>query len=218
MSDAAAFIDHVRRALGRRERLTTPPVPPELDEPVVRLVHTDIGLPELFAKQATAASMTVSTVRIEDLADSLIEFLRDNDCRRVALPVAKTLDLLELPRRLREAGFDVLRWDETTADALFDCDCGITDVYAGVAETGSLVIRPTPAHGRALSLVPPIHVAVVEPRNLVPDLLDLLRKLHSDGVGSGTVMITGPSKTTDIEGNLVTGVHGPGKVRIFMLG
>lgn len=218
MSDAAGFIENVRRALGRRERLTTAPVPPELTEPVIRLVHSDVGLSELFARQAAASSMGVSTVRIEDLAEQLIAFLRDNGCRRVALPVAKTLDLLDLPRLLGEAGLEVVRWDQGGPNGLFACDCGVTDVYAAVAETGSLVMRATAGHGRSLSLVPPIHVAVVEPRNLVGDLLDLLRKLEAEGTGSGTVLITGPSKTTDIEGNLVTGVHGPGKVQIFVLG
>ena len=68
---------------------------------------------------------------------------------------------------------------------MYDFDCGVTDVYAAVAETGSLVVRPTREHGRGLSLIPALHVAVVEPKNFVPDLVDLFDQLTTDGVGSG---------------------------------
>jgi L-lactate dehydrogenase complex protein LldG len=102
-----------------------------------------------------------------------------------------------------------------TLDELYDFDCGVTDVYAGVAETGSLVIKHSPEHGRALSLVPAVHVAIVEPKNLVGDLVDLFEKLGRDG--GGATIITGPSKTADIEMDLVVGGHGPGKVQIYLL-
>ena len=72
-------------------------------------------------------------------------------------------------------------------------------------------------HGRLLSLVPFVHVAVVEPKVFVPDLIDLFDALAKDGVGSGVTMISGPSKTADIEMNVVTGVHGPNVVRVFVL-
>ena len=111
-----------------------------------------------------------------------------------------------------------MRWDQSTLDAAYDLDCGVTDVYAAVAETGSLVIVPTPGHGRALSLVPPIHVAIVEPANIVPDLIDLLEKISAGPRVPNITIITGPSKTADIEGALVTGVHGPGVVRVFLVG
>ncbi len=72
--------------------------------------------------------------------------------------------------------------------------------YAAVAETGSLVIRPNPGHGRALSLVPPLHVAIVDPSNIVPDLIDLMDKIAGEPYAPNITLITGPSKTADIEG------------------
>ena len=116
---------------------------------------------------------------------------------------------------LKRAGFDARTWDQMTLDELYDFDCGVSDVYAAVAETGSLVIKNSPEHGRALSLVPAVHVAIVEPKNLVADLVDLFEKLGRDG--GGATIVTGPSKTADIEMDLVVGVHGPGKVQIFLL-
>ena len=120
-----------------------------------------------------------------------------------------------MPAALRGAGLEVRTWDRMTLDELYDFDAGVTDVYAAVAETGSLVIKHSPEHGRALSLVPAVHVAIVEPKNLVADLVDLFEKLGRDG--GGATIITGPSKTADIEMDLVVGVHGPGKVEIFLM-
>ena len=104
-----------------------------------------------------------------------------------------------------------------TADEAYDFDAGVTEVDYAVAETGTLVIRHRPEHGRLLSLVPFVHVAVVEPKKLLPDLIDLFEVLAKEGSGSGVTMISGPSKTADIEMNTVTGVHGPNVVKAFLL-
>ena len=122
-----------------------------------------------------------------------------------------------VPEGIEQAGLTVHRWPDSTLDAAYDLDCGVTDVYAAVAETGSLVIRPTAQHGRALSLVPPLHIAVVEPQTIVPDLIDLLSQINAESPPPNITLITGPSKTADIEGALVTGVHGPGLVQVFLL-
>ena len=102
-----------------------------------------------------------------------------------------------------------------TADQAYDFDAGLTEVDYAVAETGTLVIRHRPEHGRLLSLVPFVHVAIVQPKQILPDLIDLFETLAREGSGSGVSMISGPSKTADIEMNTVTGVHGPNVVKAF---
>jgi L-lactate dehydrogenase complex protein LldG len=217
MTESMDVISKVRRALGRSQPLEVPPVPPAIDEPITRLVHSEIGMPELFKKTASDNKIEVEPLRVEDLADRLIATLKEFQCSRVALPISPLLDRLNLVQALGAAGFDARRWDAMTLDELYDFDCGITDVYAAVAETGSLVVRSSVGHGKALSLVPNIHIAIVEPKNFVPDLVDLFDKIAADGVGSGITIISGPSKTSDIEMNLVVGVHGPCKVKVFLL-
>jgi L-lactate utilization protein LutC len=216
-SEFAEHIARIRKALGRTEALSAPPHPPEIDEPITRLVHFEIGLSELFAKTAEAAKMEVTLCRPEELAAEVAGFLRAAGCKRVALSGAAFLERFELCNALKAEGFDARRWGEITLDELYDFDCGVTEVYRAVAETGSLVIRSSAEHGRALSLVCPVYVAIVEPKNLVPDLVDLFEALSRDPAGGATHLITGSSKTADIEMNLVTGVHGPGEVRIFLL-
>ena len=68
-----------------------------------------------------------------------------------------------------------------------------------------------------MSLVPMFHVAIVEASQILPDMVDLFERLGRDGDRSNFVLISGPSKTADIEMTMVTGVHGPGIVHILLL-
>lgn len=217
MNDPHHVLERVRRALGRTEGLSSAPVPPALDEPITRLVYSDIGLGELFARRAKESKTEVELVSVEELPRRLIDCLNAASVHRIALPVSPFLRQLDVQRHLNLAGFEVGRWDRLSADEVFDFDCGVTDVYCAVAETGSLVMRADPDHGRVLSLAAPVHVAIVQPKDLVPDLVDLFEKLQREGTGSGITLISGPSKTSDIETTLVTGVHGPMRVIVFVL-
>jgi L-lactate utilization protein LutC len=211
-------IDNVRRALGRVGPMTPPPAPPMIDEPVTRLVHTDIGLAELFVKRAQdqkmAAAVTVPALAVMHV----IEFLREHRCRQIVLAESDLLRKLGLPEGLRDAGFEFRFWSQITLDELYDgFDCAITDVSFAVAETATLVLRPHAGHGRGLSLVPMHHVAIVEAAQLLPDLVDLFERLATEAVEQNVIMISGPSKTADIEMNVVTGVHGPNVVQAIIL-
>jgi len=210
-------MERVRRALGRSGPTAAPPAPPEIPDPVVRLVHSPIGLPDLFNKRAAEMKMRVSSVSVDDLATELAIFLRETNSRRIMLSDTPLLRRLELGDALDQSGFEARYWSGVTADGAYDYDAGVSEVDYAVAETGSLVIRHRPEHGRLLSLVPFVHVAVVDPAKLLPDLLDLFETLSRDGVGSGVTIISGPSKTADIEMNVVTGVHGPNVVKAFIL-
>ena len=216
MNDPSNVIATVRKSLGRSATIT-PPAPPELSDPLVRLVLSDIGLPKLFEKRATEAKMYVTSLRVDDLHAQLVDYLRSKNMKSIVLPQSDFLDHLEVPRALRDAGFDVRMWTQMSLDDVYDVDASVTDVWRVVAETGSLVMRASADHGRALSLIPPLHVAIVEPKNCVADLVDLFNLLTAEGAGSATHIITGPSKTADIEMNLVVGVHGPGVVKVFLL-
>jgi L-lactate dehydrogenase complex protein LldG len=208
----------VRRALGRTGGMQKIPPPPAISEPVARLVHTEFGLPELFAQRAEEMKMGVSRVYVEELVPRVVEFLRGGGIKKIAMPSSKLLDQLEVFDGLVAAGFEVKRWGEMTLDELYDgYDCGLTDANYAVAETGTLAIKPGAGHGRGLTLVPMVHVAVIEPKNFVPDWIDLMEKIAADPERHNWIMISGPSKTADIEMNVVTGVHGPNVVQVFIL-
>jgi len=195
-----------------------PPVPPAIDESITRLTRSDADLAAMFMKNAGDLKMLVERTSRDELVGRVTSFLREKNCRKVALsdsPVLKNLGLIEA---LRIAGIDAKSWQQISLDELYDgYDCGITDVTYAVAETGSLVIKTTAEHGRGLSLVPMFHIAIIEPQNFVPDLVDLFTRLPKEGAGNHVMLISGPSKTADIEMNVVTGVHGPNVVKAFLL-
>jgi L-lactate dehydrogenase complex protein LldG len=90
-----------------------------------------------------------------------------------------------------------------------------------VAETGSVVLAAGPDDPRSLSLLPPVHIAIAARAQLVADLFDLFdlfSPLSTPGTSppSCLTLITGPSKTGDIELKLVTGVHGPGEIHVIL--
>lgn len=102
--------------------------------------------------------------------------------------------------------------NETRRATTLACDIGITSCTHAVAETGSLVMCSEPGRERLASLITPVHIAVIERSQLVPDLFDLFALLKRDEHGrlpSNVTFITGPSKTGDLELRLVVGVHGP---------
>jgi L-lactate dehydrogenase complex protein LldG len=216
MTEPADPFAKIRRALGRTAPLASVPPPPQITS-IARLVGRDADLKARFIKSATEAHFEVEQVAATAVAGMLSEFLRANQCRRIGLSAGGLLERLQIAEALRREGLDVATWDTLSSDGAYDLDCGVTDVWAAVAETGSLVIRPDEQHGRLLSLAPPIHVALVQPQQIVADLIDLMELIDAAGRAPNITLITGPSKTADIEGALVTGVHGPGVVKVMVV-
>ncbi|MBX3412980.1 MAG: lactate utilization protein [Pirellulales bacterium] len=111
--------------------------------------------------------------------------------------------------------------DQPTARAkMFAAEIGITSATWAIAETGSLLMAATGGRERTASLLPPVHVAIVERAQIVPDLFDAYAQLEAAGVenlASNVTLITGPSKTGDLELKLTTGVHGPGKWHVIIV-
>jgi L-lactate utilization protein LutC len=136
------------------------------------------------------------------------------------------LERLEIDRVLKERKIGVQSWDELERQsaegrwpATFAADLGITSVDWAVAETGTLALCSLPGQGRVVSLLPPNFLAILEPAQIVPDLFDLFARLEErkQNLPSNVTLVTGPSKTGDIELKLTTGVHGPGNVHVLVV-
>ena len=97
---------------------------------------------------------------------------------------------------------------------------GISSADYAIAETGSLVVCSKPGRERVVTLLPPVHIAIIDESQILPDLFDLFSRLQAAGLDtlpSNLAFITGPSKTGDIELQLTTGVHGPGKWHLLIV-
>jgi len=98
---------------------------------------------------------------------------------------------------------------------------GVTGVFGGVAETGTLVMLSGPEHPTTLNFLPDTHIAVVSVDQIAGTYEEIWAKLR-DSLGHGKMprvvnWITGPSRTADIEQTLLLGAHGPLRLHILII-
>ncbi len=108
---------------------------------------------------------------------------------------------------------------EAWKQELFDTvDAGFTVARSGLAATGTLVLAPDSGTPRTVSLVPPLHVALVRAHTLHADLHAAARAEHwGDGMPTNLVLVSGPSKTSDIQQTLAYGAHGPRELWVVIV-
>jgi L-lactate utilization protein LutC len=109
------------------------------------------------------------------------------------------------------AGFTVHRGQAPTIEG-----AGISQAAYGLAATGSVVLLASPEEPRARSLLPSVHVTLLREERILPGLDELFAALGGS-LSSSVAIITGPSRSADIEQRLTIGVHGPGEVHVVLL-
>jgi L-lactate dehydrogenase complex protein LldG len=167
-----------------------------------------------FARQCE--KLRTRLIRVDDLAgaqQAMRGLAAEQQWRRVATHagagcVPASVEVLEV-----SGGYD--RWE------LEKCDAGVTSCVCLVAQTGSVVVTAAHTGGRALSVLPPHHVVVARLEQLVGDMPAAYGALHEELArrpSSFASLITGPSRTGDIERILVLGAHGPKQLTIVLIG
>ena len=99
-------------------------------------------------------------------------------------------------------------------------EVGITRAEFLIARLGSIMITSKQTSGRRLNVFPPVHIVIAYTSQLVYDLKDAfdgIKKKYKDQLPSMISIITGPSRTADIEKTLVLGAHGPKKLYVFLV-
>jgi L-lactate dehydrogenase complex protein LldG len=106
-----------------------------------------------------------------------------------------------------------------TVESAAAAGLGVTGATAAIAATGSVVLDSAAAGGRIASLLPAVHLCVVRMNNLCAAPADVLRPLGSgaDAVPPSVVLVTGPSRTGDIEQLLTLGAHGPTALHVVLV-
>jgi L-lactate dehydrogenase complex protein LldG len=218
---------NVLRAVDRQLRLgTLPPAgslehPGELALPAAD-VSSALALADRFAVELEAlGGVTVRAAGDDDAVVRVRAILSERRATRVLSWDAEWLNCAGLANALTAAGVALEScWLPPDAEPrrlrLAELDpvtVGLTGTLAGLADTGSLVLVSGPGRGRMASLLPPVHVAVLRADQIYPTYAAFLAA-HPDIVeeGSNLVLVTGPSRTADIEMTLTRGVHGPGEV------
>jgi L-lactate dehydrogenase complex protein LldG len=114
----------------------------------------------------------------------------------------------------------VVTLQNADASALFDCDVGITGAQWAIAETGTLVLESDRERHRLTSLVPAVHIALIEAnriRQTLGEVLKAISEQEPDALSRTVTFITGPSRTSDIELTLAIGVHGPAELHVIVI-
>lgn len=107
---------------------------------------------------------------------------------------------------------------ESFKTRLFEIDAAVTTSVGAIAETGAVVLWPDAQEPRLMSLVPPVHIAVVEADRIYNNFCEIIQQQHwAEQMPTNVVLISGPSRTADIEMTLAFGVHGPRALIVMIL-
>lgn len=215
--------EHTLRAI--RQALVDRP-PTRLPEPLpLAAAAPHEEMVAQFVREAEAAGATVAAANDAASArEQIRRWLQAAGARRVVCaptPLAAGLALAELSSPdCRLELLDAASEAQQKRAAYLAADAGISDADYGLADTGTLVLRATPEQGRLVSLLPPVHIAVLSRAKILPGLAACFRALDVRRESQQTSLltfITGPSRTADIEQTLTVGVHGPGSLYILLL-
>jgi len=175
-----------------------------------------------FIERATEVGAVVHTAADSAEAVALVARIYRSVAAR-SVVVSPDLAHLKEPisRTLIEVGASLV--EGSSPEDVAEADLGVTGAALAVAETGSILVAGNDPVPRLATMLPLIHVAVVDVRSIVPSLEDVAGYLRrtAPGKGGGPVryasLVSGPSRTADIEKTLSTGVHGPRELHIILI-
>lgn len=223
--DRERVLGSLRRALGRGREATA-------DAAARAAVETRLGAHRrgrIPARSQLAPAQQIElfeTMAREQAATVVRVAHRD----KIPAAVAEYLKDANLPPRVRvapDAALSALPWEDqplleiATGRALAEDPVSLTGAFAGIAETGTLMLRSGPSHPTTLNFLPDTHIVVLRAADVVgpyEDAWDRLRAAEGDGGMPRTVnFVTGPSRTADIEQTIQLGAHGPRRLHIILL-
>jgi L-lactate dehydrogenase complex protein LldF len=158
-----------------------------------------------FTEELAKVNGNVICTSANELTQNVIDFLRTREIDQIHLE-PHVLDEIALEK----AGITV----HHTPDPMIRV--GVTKAVCGLADTGSILVADGEGHPLQASLLPQIHIAVLHEADILPSLANAMT-LPIIRESRAAVVITGPSRTADIEMSLTIGMHGPGEVHVFLV-
>ena len=214
--DREVFIDRLYRRIAEPVPANPAhPLPPPLDElPAIRSSLLDASdVLGSFVRNATDVRVIVHDVAGSEVPpDVIAQIVEHHHVERAV--VSREPEAVRVGDALRAAGVAV---HNATIDACAAADLGVTGATAAIATTGTLVLRSDTTGSRSASLLPPVHLCVLAASRVVATSTDVLAGLGATHMPSNLVLITGPSRSGDIELIITVGVHGPHVVEVVLL-
>jgi len=195
-----------------------PGAPPAPIPPTARIAPRQAAGPEaelaqLLTEIGRLNGVTQRVANREALRAALAELVRTEGVKRATCWTTPDLEAWGVAATLQALGVEIV---PAHADKQWvaSCDLGVTGVDAALPETGTLVLTSSPERPRVASLLPRVHLALLRPAVLRPDLHQVFAETQAAGY---SVLISGPSRTADIELTLTLGVHGPKSLYVWVL-
>ena len=240
------FLENVRRALGRSSPAGDVSVPDatglaEDRDAVFRRIEQIRGevdsraddlIKELMAS-AVGAGWEVYRAETSDAADYVRRVAETLESKSVLRSDHAVLDEIGLEEAFGGSAISLQRiaYEESGPgrdvqranfrEEMIVGDIGVTGVDHAIAETGSVSITAGSGVSRLISLLPPVHIAVVRPNQIVPSLDELFSIRRGEFLERGSLnytnIISGPSRSGDIEQTLIKGMHGPREVHMVIV-
>ena len=198
----------------------------EAPGPAVQYETTEFGasknsesLIELFADSLTAVDghcvVVTSKQEVLEAVRGILSDLRAAGLSSKRIAVSDADEIRDLAGSISSEVEEVVITPSTTD--LFGFDVGISSAQGAIAETGTLVLEADRERNRLISLVPPVHIAILDAAKIFLTLGETLAALFRDGkVSPAITFISGPSRTADIELTLAIGVHGPQELYVIV--
>lgn len=191
-------------------------------EEVQKLIEEQQGnLETQFIGELNKVNTNVIEAGSEDEVKSFLQdIIKEKELKSFAIWESQFLKEINLKQDFKDTGLKLIT--AKNKNRMANADIGITEVDYAIADTGTLVLLTDKNQPRSVSLLPPIHVAIVRPANLVRNINDLFiilksRLQNSEDITSCMNFVTGPSRTADIELSLTLGVHGPKELYVVIL-
>lgn len=222
MSTTAVFIERIAQKLGRPTPIT-PPTKIEVSLPKYSL-ESEKDTVEIFIKAWEALGGKTEVAKSSEEIEAALkkwfgeqpEWLNHHSIvawQDLSSEALKALNNLHWPIRVYS---DLPRDKSDRTAAVAQAYLGVTGADWGLARSGSLVLKSGKGRGRAVSLVPPRHLSFIRASTIFPDLMGLFEELDRQGTPPAAIeIISGPSRTSDIEMDLSIGVHGP--IEVFTI-
>jgi L-lactate dehydrogenase complex protein LldG len=204
-------LDAVRRALARSAGDPVPPRPEVLPPRLTGGPDDDV---EAFLHEVTAISGVARRLQPADLGSQLESLVQEHDIRRACLWATPLLARMDVAGRLDGLGVTIIP-PNAGKRALAECDLGVTEADFALPETGTIGLLSSAERPRGVSLLPRVHLALVDPAVFRADLHQVFAAARH---APYLVLVTGPSRTADIELTVTLGVHGPQQLHVWVLG
>lgn len=206
--DRAAFLARARAAGPWSSPIR--PLPP-LPDPIPPVAYAT-GAGDLVARFTAALTAVAGRVVRGDPDAVVAELLDRHPVERAGVSIEP--EVAPIADALSRGGVEVVRAPDRSV--LPGLDVGVTSAVAGVALTGSVVLDASRTGGRALAVLPPVHLVVLPSDRLVATPGDVLRSWSGREMPSNLAFVTGPSRSADIELQITLGVHGPKEVWVLL--